>query len=347
MSVVRQGQYPFEQEWNDGNRGLEIEQGTQDTWATSAVNPYTGSESIRISGSHRSGFGFTCPVTDDVRAAFFMSHAWTRTDGDWIQFFKSGQGDAGLAIKWMKDEYRFDLYTDGVKRQEFGMFDTPIWEFLQEGQWCSHGFHLLGGSRFVYTIDGVAMIDYTNANVPDSIEAFWVGKLSSTGWGASLSIDDLYMDLVVGESYSVPPSYRFMMSVVDADGITQDWAGFPAGGNDYTKVDDAEPDDDDTCVWTPSTNSPEDFNTADITLPDDHSIVAAIPWAIARKGDASRASQIRLRAYDGSYTDGADQDLPTWYYELWERMTTDPSSNPWTESNFNSAEFGVQSRGTV
>jgi hypothetical protein len=138
-----------------------------------------------------------------------------------------------------------------------------------------------------------------------------------------------------------------MMSLTNADGHDQNWAGYPNSGSDYEKVDESGVDDEDTYVWTPSSNSIEMFDTTDITVPNGHSIVSAIPWVLARKRDVSQASQIRMKVYDGSYADGSDKDLPGFYAEVWDRFETDPSAAPWAQATFNSAEFGFETRGTV
>jgi hypothetical protein len=130
--------------------------------------------------------------------------------------------------------------------------------------------------------------------------------------------------------------------------MIQDWAGYPVAGDDYTKVDDPSVDDDDSYLWIGSANSVEMFNTANITLPLNHSIVSAIPWCLGRKGNVALDSEIRLVADDGvAVTDGADQKLPGFYAEVWERMLLDPQSATWDETSFNACEFGMETRGTV
>ena len=158
----------------------------------------------------------------------------------------------------------------------------------------------------------------------------------------------MYLEAVPGEAMGVPPSYRYLNSVTDADGTVQDWAKYPNSGNDFDKVDDSGVDDEDTYVIAFTANSKEMFDTADITLPVQHTIVSAIPWTLARKRNVKVASQMRLRADDGVATiDGADQNLPGFYAELWERMLLDPQSAAWDQTSFNACEFGMETRGTV
>ena len=55
-----------------------------------------------------------------------------------------------------------------------------------------------------------------------------------------------------------------------------------------------------------------------------------------------------MKADDGvAITAGADQDLPGFYAEIWERMLLDPQGGAWDQTSFNACEFGMETRGTV
>ena len=352
MSVTRAGQYPFEIVYpavDEKNRGLEIQSGgPADILNVDNSEPYTGVRAVHHTGVLRSGIGITFPATDDVECAMTVNHDWAFSGSHpFFRMEKSGQSAPAIHITLTATTLTWGLYIDGVNVQNYPMFDAVPWEFFQgKRRWTSHGFYCIGGSRFVYTIDGLPIIDYNDAGVPGDIEAIWFLDTAGSGWNV-MRMDDFYINLVPGESYAVPDTLRFVPSMVDADGGTQDWASFPVGPDDWTAVDDATVDDDDTFNWTPSTNSPQNYNTANITLPADHDIVAAVPFAVCRRGDASRASQIRLRTRNGAYQNGSDQNLPLWYTEVWDRFPLNAAGNPWTEALFNAEEFGAQSRGTV
>ena len=353
MAITRVGQYPFEQNYpqspNQVDRGLYQMTGDQRDFGEGSGNPYTGSRSLQFFSRNDAGIGF--PISggaDDIRGGFFWAaDHWTTNVCSTMKMYESNNTVPLVEVLTRNDEDVIELQVNGAVVQQANLVDFPHYYDTRE-VYCHHGFHVIGGSRFVYYIDGVAALDYTNVGVPSAYEYVWFFTASGSGWGATNYVDDMYLEVVAGESMAVPPSYRYLMSVVDADGTLQDWAQYPNSGNDYDKVDDTGVDDEATYVITFSSSSAEMFNTANISLPVGHSIVSAIPWTLARKRNVKKASQIRLVADDGVATaNGSDQDLPGWYAELWERMLLDPQGVAWDETSFNACEFGMETRGTV
>jgi len=343
MAIARVGQYPFEQQWSD-ERGF-VTLGSSDTWSIASTGAYTGAYGLYDYGRVLIGaFGFAFPPVDDVRAGWYWNHDGTSDDNAIIKAEKSGLGYSALSVFWKGAEYSVQLYSNNVLVDEQSLWQFP--HMMIPNTWAHHGIHYIGGSRFVYTIDGVTVFDYSDAGIPTAIEGIFGFNTGFSGWNPWMGIDDFYCDTVVGESLSVPPSYRFLISRANSDGTTQDWTA-KGGGNHVDEVDDTVPDDDSTVVWTTTTGHVELFNTTNVTIPVDHTVTAAIPWVIARKGNAVPDSEIRLKAYNGSAKDGSDQKLPTWYYEIWERFDTDPSSAAWDETSFNANEFGFETRGTI
>lgn len=353
MAITRIGQYPFEQNYpqtpaEQKDRGLYQRYGDIYTFGESASNPYTGSRSLAFTSKANAGFGWPIPGgSDDLRGGFFWAaDFWGASLSQVLMLYESDNTTPLLEVDVRTDEAYIDLLINGVSVQKANLANFAHFMDIRE-IYCHHGWHVIGGSRFVYTIDGVAALDYTDAGVPTGYEYVW--HCESATWGFTNYIDDMYLEDVAGESYAVPPSYRYMMSIADGDGTIQGWAKYPNDAMpDYLAVDDTGVDDEDTYVWIGSANDAEMFDTADVTLPLHHSVVSAIPWALARKRDVTKASQLRMVADDGvGTTNGSDQNLPGWYAELWERMLLDPQSNPWSESTFNSCEFGFESRGTI
>ena len=344
MSIVRVGQYPFEMNYveaDQADRGLWVEGGDLYVFGEDNNEPYTGDRSLYFSSRQNQGMGFPFPVSDDVRCGW---NWWRKnlSDGTFFAMNEAGNPTPLLQMYWNVTEQYLDLIVNGGVVQTANLVEHP--NFFDYDRWSSHGFHVIGGSRIVYTVDGDTVFDYSDAGVPTGYEALWA--FTNFGWGVT-SVDDFWVEIVAGEAYAVPPTYRYLNSVVDADGLSQDWAAYPVGGDDYEKVDDINVDDDATYVWIGSANSVEMFNSANITLPLHHSIVSAIPWCLGRKGNISLASQLRMKADDGTVWSGADQNLPGFYAEVWERMLLDPSSATWTDTNFNACEFGFETRGTV
>lgn len=349
MTIVRIGQYPFELNYNETNqvdRDLYIRAGDIYTFAQSATDPYTGVRSLHASSRATYGLGFPFAASDDIRGGWFFKQTVVhQADGDFFRLMESDNTVPLIEITLYNsdDEARLDLSINGAVVEQAPLVNYP--PFFENNVWGHHGFHVIGGSRFQYTVDGVAVFDYTDVGVPTGYEGGWF--FAHNGWG-NIFVDDFWMEIVASESMAVAPSYRYLPSVVDADGTSQDWAGYPVGGSDFEKVDDDVIDDDATYVWIGSANSVEMFNTANITVPLGHSIVSAIPFLVGRKGAVHLASQIRLKADDGvAVANGADQNLPGFHAEVWERMLLDPQSVAWDETSFNACEFGFESRGTV
>jgi hypothetical protein len=356
MAVTRLGQWPFEQNYPQSpaqaDRGLMQRYGDLYTFGEGSTKPFTGSRSLEFQNRANAGFGLPIAATsDDLRVGWFWSaNVPDSSDDAYVRLMESNNSTALLSIYLEKTTWTLQLYVAGAVVQEVSLTKFP--HFLdQRGVYTHHSFHLLGGSRFVYTIDGRTALDYSDASVPTGVEYVWL--MENFGWGYTQYIDDLYIEDVAGESYAIPQSYRYFPSIVDGDGGSQDWAGYPVGGNDYEKVDDPGVDDDDTYVWIGAANSVEMFNTAAITtavmaVTNYPTLVSAIPWALARKRDVSKASQIRMKADDGvGITSGSDKNLPGFYGELWDRFLLDPQSASWNLANFDACEFGFESRGVV
>lgn len=345
MAVARVGQYPFEQQFAD-ERGF-VTLGSSDTWSITNDAPYTGDYSLYDYGrTLRGAFGFQFAPVDDIRAGWYW-RLGNRTSDDTtvIKVMKPGSGNnPAFQIVYTGQEHTMEMYVDGASVEKQSLYQFP--HVSMKDVWNHHGLHYIGGTRLVYTIDGVAVFDYSDAGIPTAVEALVGWNTGFTGWGTYMSIDDFYCETVVGESLSVPPSYRFLMSRANGDGTTQNWTA-KGGGNHVDEVDDTVPDDDTTVVWTTTTGHVELFDTENVTIPVDHTVTAAIPWVLARKGNTVPDSEIRLKAYNGSTKNGSDQKLPTWYYETWERFDTDPSSAAWNETSFNANEFGFETRGTI
>ena len=351
MSFDRIWQYPFELNFPDYSRGIQTQGWGLDRMTVTDDDPFTGDESIYDAGTDRmfTGHGWS-PGLDDFR----MNMAWksggalNNTPYIWAAYV-AGNGASNtpdIDVLWHQNELTFQLRVSGVIVDEVSMVQWPHATPYMKN-YNSIGVHYLGGTSFDMWFNGQQVFNYVDAGVPSDVEFVGSAWCSASGW-VRIQIDDWYFDECAAEASVIPPTYRFLYSNTNADGTSQDWAS-KNGGNDYEEVDDAEIDDDDTYVWIGSSGSLEMFNTANITLLDGHSIVAAIPVAVARKGTAILASQLQMAVDNG--VDAIDystaKDLNTWYYETWGRYPLDPAGAGWTESTFNSNEFGMRTQGTV
>jgi hypothetical protein len=354
VAITRIGQYPFEMNYPQSpaqsDRGLYQRAGDIYTFLEGDTEPFTGDRSLQFDSRADDGFGWPIPgAADDLRCGWFWNAKFGTSTSIYIKLEESDNTTPLLAVRQDNDKQIIELMVNGAVVQQANWIDFP--HFMDSrGVYCHHGFHVIGGSRFVYTIDGESVLDYTDVSVPTAYEYMWL--MESLSWGITNYIDDVYLEDVAGESYAVPPSYRYFPSLVDADGGTQGWAGYPNSGNDYEKVDDPGVDDEDTYVWIGAAGAVEMFDTsaisADVAPLGIYTFVSAIPWCLARKRDVSKASQIRMKADDGvAITSGSDQNLPGFYAEVWDRFLLDPQSNTWTVGNFDACEFGFESRGTI
>ena len=288
MAITRIGQYPFEMNYPQSpaqnDRGLYKMDGDLRVFGEGSTNPYTGARSLQASSRQDTGIGFPIPSgADDIRGGFFYTsdHQWEE-EHFMLKMYEADNAIPLLSVSFVESTSTINLEINGAIVQQ--ATSVEFLHFFDERRliYTHNGFHAIGGSRFVYYIDGVAALDYTNIAVPSGYDSVWHFTAGGTGWG-SLYVDDMYLETVPGEAMAVPPSYRYLNSVADANGGVLDWAQYPNSGNEFEKVDDSGVDDDDTYVIALSTNSIEMFNTTDLTLPIQHTIVSAIPWALVMK----------------------------------------------------------------
>jgi hypothetical protein len=350
MAYVRQWQFPYELNYPGNGRG-QFTQGGSDYLNETTTDPFTGDRSIYDSSVNRmfSGMAFE-PGLDEFRWAYTLKSLTNVSDYYLCGHYAAGNGGTStpdLHVIWDSAEYSYKLFVAGIQRDEVSALTMQNYANLNLRTFNHIGFHSIDSTRFVMYINGQEIFNYANAIVPGDIEFAGAGYVAGSGTYGQI-IDDMYFDTAVGESAEIPPMYRFLYSNTNGDGTSQDWAS-KSGGTDWSEVDDSEIDDDDSYVWIGSSGSDEFFNTTNITVPDGHSIVAAIPVAVARKGTASLGSQLQMATDNGvNPTDyGTAKDLATWYFETWDRFENDPAGNPWSQVNFNSAEFGMRTQGTV
>lgn len=351
MSFDRIWQYPYELNYPDNTRGQQIIGWSLDPVAVTTNDPFTGDRSIYDSGPTRLFIGHSwSPGIDDWRFGLaFKSNTSSTNEATLFLAYAAGEGATGtpsIDVRWIRDEMSLVMRVAGAEVDRISTVQSQ-YASVFERQYMHIGIHYLGGTSIDMWVNGHQVFNYVDAGVPTDIEfvgGFWSGPV---GWHRYM-VDDWYFDACAGEASVVPPGYRFLYSNTNADGTLQDWAN-KNGGDDYEEVDDTEIDDDDTYVWIGNSNSLEMFNTANITVPDGHNIVAAIPVAVARKGTAILASQLQMAVDNG--VDAIDystaKDLNTWYYETWGRYLLDPAGAPWVEATFNSNEFGMRTQGTV
>lgn len=306
---------------------------------TGASGAHTGDYGIDHDGP-LTGIGWGFPLAASVRGSFWMNHGGALTESYLI--IVPGDSDVWPAhVIYDPDTGLLELYVDEVLQDSASSAAVGLERY---GAWLNIGIAIKKGVSGWVTVylDGVEILGY-DAGPTDDMDGFYVCENDSTGWVDPLYVDDIYADYGDGtESEAVPAGYRFLWSTVDAAGTNADWTSTEA--NNYQAVDDAVPDGDTTTNHAASTGLIDSFDHVGITVPDNYSISAAIPVALARKGDTVDET-VKLIAYDGATTKKSSSGIfvPMDYDPVFDRFTTDADGDAWTESEFNSTEFGYES----
>lgn len=158
--------------------------------------------------------------------------------------------------------------------------------------------------------------------------------------------DNVYLDDSTGEIAMPPAITYFAYRALDGNGNYNDWDGSDGNSVDnYLLLDEVPPGADTDYIETNVADELESFTVASITLAAGQEIVAVLPVAFARRNGTTELIAVGTRL---SATDliSSDKTPATAYKHLFERQTTKPGGGAWSESDFNSAEVIVKSRGT-
>jgi hypothetical protein len=279
---------------------------------------------------------------------FLYMDAHVIGDVSLIKFKQSLTANMGVEVRIMEDEQTIRLYIDGVQQDE----DT----------WANIGWETLTWMRISVTasstqnyatvyLNDSAILTYSGAiaNAPwDSVR--YGERVEANGFGQYTYMDDIYVDSMGSESDALPPSYGFVPSYSDDDGDHLDFT--PLAGQNFQMVDDGAVDDGDTTynATASSAGAPKDsLETADISLPLNYVISAAIPWAVVKKMNAADDAQLILTSYDNgaaALKEGSGQAVPITYGYRRDRFTTQPDSSTWNEADFNAMQFGYKAGGS-
>lgn len=169
---------------------------------------------------------------------------------------------------------------------------------------------------------------------------------SGNNLDASTYVDDFYIETSTDESAASIPARSWDAMTPNGAGTNAEWT--PLASTNVSNIDDNPNDGDTTYNKALATALKDNFAFTNVIVPSDHTIVAMIPTIFVKRLDTATDVQVRLLAYDGlTYKNGADQ-VPALDYSLplFERMTTQPDTTAWNETDANAAEFGYESRGT-
>lgn len=336
MTITRRGQLTAETQFT----GDFLTDG-----ATAAVISSTKAKTGTYSYRHQTTAnptGMTITSTAQLRAGFWLNHAGisNNSNSELFRIYRAA-GGSPHAVIWDQNDALIRIAIGGANVASASLASTNI---NRNDTWMHIGItfyaHASAGYLSVY-VDGVQVLTYTG-NTSGNVDSIYFG---GQGWNISAYFDDFYVDDTTGESDAAPSAKRFLFSLVNAAGADAQFT--PSAGSNYQNVDDSgAPDSDTTYNAALSAALKDTFNTADITMPADHVIRAAIIIAVVKRTDAGTASQIKLHSYDGAtYQSGTAQTPTTSYNTIFERQPLQPDATAWNEVDFEAMQYGYESAG--
>lgn len=251
------------------------------------------------------------------------------------------------------DQLSLGLNTDGTLRLKTGdfTFGTTLGTSTTTLQAGTNYFieieaviHSSTGSATVY-INGVAAIGpLTNVDTQATASTTWnTYSFNGIGSGDTSYVSDIYAaDGTSGDITAVIGDCRVDAHAPTSDGGVDEWT--PSTGTDaYAMLDEAAPDDDTTYIES-GTNDQRTVCGFDDLIPTGAAIKGiAVVWNMKKTdaGASTVAPVIRQSAtnYDGTAQAPSDSAY-AYFGQVYEQ---DPdTSAAWTESGFESAEFGVK-----
>lgn len=233
-----------------------------------------------------------------------------------------------------------DLYVLAVYRDQMTTWSSD-WQHIgidfkvdASAGWCN-----------VY-VDGVLAMEYSGNTGSVSATALSFGKLESFSHTSDFYHDDMYIDDTTGEAApAAPPVLRFYPLFPDGTGTYSQWTGSDGDSTDNYALVDEVPSSSTDYILSATADQIDSYTTSTISLFTGQRINAVIPTAEIRKIGAT--AKIALGTRLGS-TDsvGSDKDLYSSNAPISERQTTKPGGGAWTQSDLDSVEILIKSRGT-
>lgn len=195
-----------------------------------------------------------------------------------------------------------------------------------------------------FYIDGILAMSYSGNTGSANINKLTFGGTATHG--QYQYIDDLYVDDTTGEgSPAVIPLLRFYPLTLDGNGNYAQWDGSDGNSTDNYQLLDEIPPSDSDYVETNVADEYDSYTLTSITLEAGQTINAVVPQVFATRAGSTEQIALGTRL---SSTDsiGSDQTPETSTKLYQERQTTKPGGGDWGESDVNSAELVIKSRGT-
>lgn len=318
----------------------------------SNTKAFTGIYSLRSAQNNiGSSVGAAFAATTQIAAHTFFNHAGvSATAGRYALIFTWTSSAGGLNyIRWNGNAGLLELVLNNTVIASVSAASAGI---TSVNTWYSAGLVVFANATTGYVdfyIDGVSVLSATNQDTGTGLTALYVaGDVggSSAAWVSSCYFDDCYVNATPGEADSAPVARRFVWAIAAGNGAHSGWNGSDGNSVDnYLLVDDVTPDGDTTSVYTTTTSQRDTYAIAGITMPNGYTIAAAIPTVLGKR--AGSTEQLKLLAYDGvTLATGSAQNPGADYASVWERMTTQPDTTTWNETDFEAMKFGQESAGT-
>lgn len=275
------------------------------------------------------GFGFKIDtLPDSLRYCLSFSDAIT------VQVQLGVNGDGTLEIR--RDT---TAVTDGKSSLTI---NANTWYFIEMKVTIANS---IGASTCIVKVNGTTFITVaTGQDLQVSANAT-ANSVEFISVATYTYFDDVYIcDGTGGVNDDILGECRVECRMPDGNGTTNNWTGSDADSTDnYLHVDEVSPDDDTSYVEDSTPANQDLYAVEDLSITPT-SIFGVQTNIMAEKDDAGARSVMGLVRSGGTTYDGDTNALSqSSYSDFTKPYDVNPdTSAAWTESNFNSAEFGVE-----
>lgn len=182
--------------------------------------------------------------------------------------------------------------------------------------------------------------DTRNGGTSGVVDRVFFGYTSGAANSSTFYLDDIY---VCDTSGSTNNNF---LGDCRVDTIFPSGAGnytdfTPSTGSNYTCVDESAPNTTDY-VSSATSGHRDSYAFGDLAGLSSQTVYGVQVNAYSQKSDAGARSLGTMARLSSTNSDGTGVALPTSYSYISQVYETDPASAAWTETNVNSAEFGVK-----
>lgn len=340
-------------------------------WSWAQTPKLTGSYAAETNGPG-AGLGHYFGSATSIRMGYwFSSRGWVDEQDMKLVFATRVSDDPGvdeidcfqIKLDWTSHAIGLWEYYDSLGGYIHNQSNYDIRALLGRlYDWQHHSlFYEPSTGTVKFWVNGELFIDSTLTVAEEAKFIYAAAHGNIANSGGLISIDDLYFDSsTISESSTIPPARRYYNASPDGAGNYSQWT--PLSGSNYQNVDDVgAPDDDSTYVSSGSDSEIDTYTfSALVDVYPDITIDGAVVQAYCRTSPLDGIASIKLRDRLSGVDDESDakrvfmekkgQPSGETFWDwcvLSGWFPTDPSSATWTESNFNSAEFGIESSGII